>query len=57
VAGEKRHQYARINVVAAAGRKADIKIDGLAAIEIGYGIRHGVCWRDEGDGNHDAQEC
>ncbi len=44
----------RIDVVAAAGRKADVKIDGLAVIEIGDRLGHGGGRRDERGGNHDA---
>src|SRR5262249_34556000 len=34
VTAEMRGQHARINVVAAAGREADVKVDRLAAIEV-----------------------
>src|SRR5262245_31033317 len=42
-----RREHPRIEIVAAAGRKADIKADGLAAIEVGNGLRLGWGLYDE----------
>src|SRR5262249_61179264 len=41
VAGKVGREYACIEIVAAAGREADIEADGLAAIEVGNGLRLG----------------
>src|SRR5206468_11454769 len=54
VARERRREHAGIEVVAAAGREADIEADGFAAIEVGDRLGSGRGRHEQHSGRGDA---
>jgi hypothetical protein len=54
-----RREHAGIDVVAAAGRKADVETDGLAAIEVAdrIGVRRRDCEQRRGRERGEVKQC